>query len=1363
GGGFEGFSRLNITSQKTLIRLADLDIGTVQEHPLLEEFVLEKANGSFMNIVGLLCDAVYDPQSGEYLPSRGIPNQTVNVYWKGIFFTSCYTAYDNPAVIDDLPNGTFNFTLFVEGPPGLYNLTLTYAGKYLDGGPAWEFPPATITIQIAIQYSTKATFIVEGKDNYTLNETVMLQGRIVTEDGRPVGNEWVEMYFDGYSISNTAPGWFVDDVFINGTPEPIELLNESFEHHIDNWTTGGINQIWEYGQPVPSFPYGPSASKDGLRCLGTSIAGNYSPSTNCTIETYSFNLEPFYMATLTFYHWWNLSAGDYCYIDVSRDNATWYQAKVYSGYSMNWIYEEVSIFNAFPSSIQNPGSNVKIRFRFVSNSDSNVGAGWYIDMVKVTAYYSPSPFNSNIHTTGWSTSGEGWVFDQPVQPGGPGQGKTGTQAWCLENNMNYKSGSIYFLSTPQLSLKGLSTANATLWMWHAFAGNDTGMVMVAYYDGVVWRTSEPAIVLMGNSSSNWVKYEINLTPYAGRLVKLYFNFVSASRAVLTAPSGDYWTSFIIPMDTSADNHTFKLYFDSPRVNAYGNLYRVYKPCEATVQIIVKRPLVFHPKINITQTIYRGQTVALEGNFYDMYIPFKGPETFINGKLYTYIVNYTWLSYPIPDNQLGIEGKFIQIFEIPLTHPFVNVSVKITCLNTTGYLNFSVHAHTALKLDTYTGSRYYRGDNITIGGRLVIGQGEYDTGKYGDVGEPVAGKTVLVFWNSTLIGAQVTGDGGEFSIRYQIPKTENQSLGNNKVFAIFEGEFFFEPSNTTTMRFVAAKTYIDFNQLSYPPVNKGETIIIDGIFYDDLGTRLYNHTIVIIWDNGTFPEHANRPIGYPITWYPNGNFSLSYRIGLEDNVGSMMVAAKFNGSSLYDPSTKTVNLSITSRTVLIIQQINNYSITDQRWFEAPPVLRGTGRISVSGDLKEFVPEAGGLGNPVAGEKVKLIIGGYEMRGEYTTKSGIWTWEGQIPATLKPGPVELLAVFDGAINKYEASQNNTTFYVCAKTSIIILEKERIPDTISKGERVFFRARLIDDLNQPISDKPMTVYYLLPGEATQFEIKNLTTDRNGFVELYIGFNDTLDKYVSKSGLRTVRFEFLGSNVSHHIALGIKKIEFYSSKEEITINYYVPETPRSNTLCWIIALIVGLVIVAAVFTFAFFWSRKKFEDEIKDILKRAADQLIAGNEYTATIFKAYISLSKSLKRYGYLRKDSETFREFDKAIRAALPIDSQAMNAFLDVLEEARYSDHAVGPAQRDKAIEALKNVHQSLQKVSLTEADVQEIKKRTEKIAEETEETEILVKTGAGVRKFEGCPEVGGGAGYPPSGQQGYPPTERRPPGM
>ncbi len=127
------------------------------------------------------------------------------------------------------------------------------------------------------------------------------------------------------------------------------------------------------------------------------------------------------------------------------------------------------------------------------------------------------------------------------------------------------------------------------------------------------------------------------------------------------------------------------------------------------------------------------------------------------------------------------------------------------------------------------------------------------------------------------------------------------------------------------------------------------------------------------------------------------------------------------------------------------------------------------------------------------------------------------------------------------------------------------------------------------------------------------------------------------------------------------------------------------------ILLVLVALVLVAGVIAVAML--RRRQLGEAREILQEAIQELLAGNEYQGTIFLAYRRFSAHLARYGYAEKESETPREFAAGVRKALPVGAVAMRELIRLFEEARYSDHAIGSEERDRAVESLAAVRNEL----------------------------------------------------------------------
>ena len=198
-----------------------------------------------------------------------------------------------------------------------------------------------------------------------------------------------------------------------------------------------------------------------------------------------------------------------------------------------------------------------------------------------------------------------------------------------------------------------------------------------------------------------------------------------------------------------------------------------------------------------------------------------------------------------------------------------------------------------------------------------------------------------------------------------------------------------------------------------------------------------------------------------------------------------------------------------------------------------------------------------------------------------------------------------------------------------------------------------------------------------------------------------------------------------------GEMMMKYINSTGEKVITYIIPAKIVVPSYLWVFTLVIIMVIVIVAGYAMYEINKRRALRGMQTIIRRAADQLVAGNEYAAVIFKAYRRLAANMKRYGYMRRDSETFREFEKAIRIALPIDQKAMNDFLTVLEEARYSQHEMGEQDRGRAINALRAVQYSLEKVILTQEQLAILADKAGALPDEAE-PEIYVTTADGQKR-------------------------------
>ncbi|UCE19141.1 MAG: T9SS type A sorting domain-containing protein [Gemmatimonadota bacterium] len=163
------------------------------------------------------------------------------------------------------------------------------------------------------------------------------------------------------------------------------LFFEDFEHGRGEWSTGGIENEWEWG--VPS--YGPSQAHSGTHCWGTDLDNTYENNADCWLMSPSIDLTEKGCAYMSFWVWnwvedyWD-ERYDPLWLDITLDGNTFYPL---CG-QMGGVYDdpEIPVTGGWSWMVLDltryAGNTVRIRFRFQSD-DKNTQPGSYIDDVHV--------------------------------------------------------------------------------------------------------------------------------------------------------------------------------------------------------------------------------------------------------------------------------------------------------------------------------------------------------------------------------------------------------------------------------------------------------------------------------------------------------------------------------------------------------------------------------------------------------------------------------------------------------------------------------------------------------------------------------------------------------------------------------------------------------------------------------------------------------------------------------------------------------------------------------------------------------------------------------------------------------------------
>ena len=150
----------------------------------------------------------------------------------------------------------------------------------------------------------------------------------------------------------------------------------------------------------------------------------------------------------------------------------------------------------------------------------------------------------------------------------------------------------------------------------------------------------------------------------------------------------------------------------------------------------------------------------------------------------------------------------------------------------------------------------------------------------------------------------------------------------------------------------------------------------------------------------------------------------------------------------------------------------------------------------------------------------------------------------------------------------------------------------------------------------------------------------------------------------------------------------EFNISRQTKFAPVYEFEAEASEVSPWTYVALVFLAAAVALGTVMYRRTRQnELLSEMSEVFEYTAELLAAGDATREAIFNCYQNLCSTLQTRGLLRRDFETVREFEVAIRQATPgISDEALESLDNMFEMARYSREELGASHQQSAQTAL-----------------------------------------------------------------------------
>jgi len=205
---------------------------------------------------------------------------------------------------------------------------------------------------------------------------------------------------------------------------------------------------------------------------------------------------------------------------------------------------------------------------------------------------------------------------------------------------------------------------------------------------------------------------------------------------------------------------------------------------------------------------------------------------------------------------------------------------------------------------------------------------------------------------------------------------------------------------------------------------------------------------------------------------------------------------------------------------------------------------------------------------------------------------------------------------------------------------------------GSNVTLTATLQEDDGTPLAAEIVELEVILFDQLEQVvdtQNATLVTGADGTVELVVEFLPGT-KYMRVNGSFGGAGTWAATEGAAHV------------EREIVV---VPGTDWSHYL----PLLAGIPIALIVTGYYLYWlQRHKYE--LRNLIRQMQQQMNEEDDYRRIIIQSYHQLTSILERYGFLRRPTQTAREFRKVLSRALPISPEGVGLMTQLFEIARYS---------------------------------------------------------------------------------------------
>ena len=746
------------------------------------------------------------------------------------------------------------------------------------------------------------------------------------------------------------------------------------------------------------------------------------------------------------------------------------------------------------------------------------------------------------------------------------------------------------------------------------------------------------------------------------VVYLLVDGVPVSSVQSNAGDGMFMFAWTSPENIAAGSHNIQVSFTGGRdwVNPIGEgdsaNPEFYHPSSDSVNFTVAVPtkiLLLTPGGQVD----REDTLNVQGRLLDIVDnPLEGQiiEIWLGG---VFLTNVT----------TSADGSFTAVHPVPADAELGPVLLETRFTGSTGYLPSSNNGTWNIYSKIFV--------QVNIEDPLAVEQMTTVDGFVGDNQlTPLANMVVLVSIEGISIGNATTDENGNFSFDWQVPNIFTD--GTHTVVADVPAQGWYRAGQGNTTFFLAHRTGITVDIVDND-ATRDDFWEISGTLYDldtALNDGLPGETIYIFLNGAQ--------VGYATTSI-SGEFTASIRADSSYDRGTHTMTFAFDGSTGHLPVQSNQTVVVWADVTV---HIDTFTRTVVRGDSVDDRIEMTGRVTEIGGQGVMIDGA----TLVLGEGVNCGTSGVESRcinvESITWNGGTYKIVATAPSWMTPGTVSLNLQTPENSSLYLRSGNSWTDYISVtidlKDPLNAVDIEPIVE--DEQEVVMGEIELIAlDTDEGVEGIAISIY-LDDSNGTRLDEVVVVTDSDGIAKFEFNAEPPYGDYQEYGEIS------LRMSISSNGIISEGSLTEFNTAYNSGINPSYSYADDDGGVPWWMYLVAVLLIGAGA---AFVIMRRKSAEaskEIADIFSYTAELLAAGDSMREAIFQCYESLVHILMGRGFLRRDFETVREFEMAIRAALPqLSDESLNALDSIFEEARYSRHEMSEAHKANAQEALTRV--------------------------------------------------------------------------